>query len=234
MNQSRRQIPSPPAPIERPLSFATDMLRAVRNGIKTQTRRPCYPQSVEQRAGKLWRTDGREIVCPFGVAGDRLWVRERFAVSGEGVVYSADPVKKRMSFQWQQSRYLPREFSRVLLEVLATRPEQLQSITETDALSEGHPEGEALAPIAWFHRLWDRLTMAEPLRWAANPWVWVVTFRVIEGRIDSEKVAANEAPLFAQTTARSPVEVSAKRGGRSATIEEKRQLATLLKSPPNR
>ena len=212
---------------ERPLSFATDMLRAVRSGIKTQTRRPVYPQTVVERGGRLWRADGREIVCPFGVPGDRLWVRERFAVVGDGVVYSADPVKGRTKFDWQQSRFLPRQFSRVLLEVTATRSEKLQSIGEADARCEGYVQGETLSPVAWFHRLWDRLTMAEPLRWAADPWVWVVTFRVVEG---ANAEAATVAPLF--VTPPAIVVEPANRGGRAATMEEKKQLAKLLRAPP--
>ena len=215
-------------PTERPLSFATDMLRAVRAGVKTQTRRPAYPQNAVWRDGKLWRTDGREIVCPFGLPGDRLWVRERFAfLNGDSgpVVYSADPVKGRGRLQWQQSRYLPREASRMLLEVESTRAERLQSIGEADARLEGYPQSEALAPLAWFRRLWDRLTMAEQLRWDANPWVWVVKFRMIDP-VQSKVVETQAAlpPVSENQTV--PL-----RGLRSATVEEKKKLAMLLRTP---
>lgn len=74
---------------ERPMLFNAEMVRAVLDGRKTQTRRPFKPQG-----GRLWeyshdlrvpmyQGDGRYEMfpapCPYGAVGDRLWVRETWA-----------------------------------------------------------------------------------------------------------------------------------------------------------
>jgi hypothetical protein len=70
---------------ERPILFNADMVRAVLDGRKMQTRRV---MKVQPHAGvrnsplvKSGNEDGhgKELVCPFGEVGDRLWVRETWA-----------------------------------------------------------------------------------------------------------------------------------------------------------
>ncbi|MCG7388729.1 hypothetical protein [Pantoea sp. ACRSB] len=80
---------------ERPILLNADMVRAVLNGSKTQTRRIITPQpKLTERSGFEWKgylfgagSDDREtnrnfshVKCPFGQPGDRLWVRETFSV----------------------------------------------------------------------------------------------------------------------------------------------------------
>jgi hypothetical protein len=224
---------------ERPLSFAADMVRAVQAGRKTQTRRAMYPQPGFVEDGRFFRADGREIICPFGLPGDLLWVRERFAVLENGqVVYAADPVKRRSKLQWEQSRDLPREHSRLLLRVISTRAQQLQDINEADALAEGYDrERETLSPIDWFARLWDRLQVVESMRWQANPWMWVVHFEVVTADVAAvgeqrvEKLTKTPAlPPPPQVEATTPtVSKTPTRQPRTATIEEKQRLAQLLR-----
>ncbi|MGC0994734.1 hypothetical protein [Pantoea agglomerans] len=71
---------------ERPILFNADMVRAVLDGRKMQTRRVI---KVQPHAGvrnspfvKSGIEDGhgKELVCPFGEVGDRLWVRETWSV----------------------------------------------------------------------------------------------------------------------------------------------------------
>ncbi len=84
---------------ERPILFSGAMVRALQAGIKTQTRRALKPQPSEFVGGPgvtlrdgspapLIALDdsvepyGREIACPYGQPGDRLWVRETFYAWG--------------------------------------------------------------------------------------------------------------------------------------------------------
>jgi hypothetical protein len=79
---------------ERPILFNGQMVRAIRDGRKTQTRRLVKPQprgiwesGVAHRGNMDIRSDAfhvqasvqserRVLYCPYGKPGDRLWVRE--------------------------------------------------------------------------------------------------------------------------------------------------------------
>ncbi|AGN89468.1 hypothetical protein Eta_0022 [Serratia phage Eta] len=78
---------------ERPVIFNSEMVRAILDGRKTQTRRAInwkrqpYMEMAERDDGSLWpwAEDGERggdiwFSCPFGEVGDRLWVRETWGV----------------------------------------------------------------------------------------------------------------------------------------------------------
>lgn len=83
---------------ERPILFSGPMVRALRDGTKTQTRRACKPQPIADarfvgghHLPATKRTPGQEIsveapyvhiACPYGQPGDRLAVRETFYAWG--------------------------------------------------------------------------------------------------------------------------------------------------------
>ena len=94
---------------ERPIIFSSEMVRAILEGRKTQTRRVIKPQLsesyiflsfIDDLNGKeavrkaLWVDDNRifdsnnpfkdtvQIKCLYGQPGDRLWVRETFKLAG--------------------------------------------------------------------------------------------------------------------------------------------------------
>ncbi|HCE8848171.1 TPA: morphogenetic protein [Klebsiella oxytoca] len=68
---------------EKGLIFNSEMVRAILDGRKTQTRRTVKPLPDEDGLAKVingpWvDTSERNYRCPFGDVGDRIWVRETF------------------------------------------------------------------------------------------------------------------------------------------------------------
>jgi len=147
------------------------MVRAILEGRKTQTRRICkngeWLKSTHKRVAGGYVGSIEPIACPYGVAGDRLWVRETWAACdwklrgtparGEAeIAYGADaPVPIAEWEAWRQqfdrfrpSIHMPRWASRITLEVTSVRVQRLQEITEEDAMAEGvtpfpkDPEGD--------------------------------------------------------------------------------------------
>jgi hypothetical protein len=136
---------------ERPISFSAPMVRAILDGKKTMTRRP-----VKGLCGDVVYHD----LCSYGKTGDRLWVREPF----NGI----DP--------WKPSQRMPREASRILLEITSVRVDRLQNISDEDAIAEG---------VTWFEfrDLWESIYGGKQgIRWQDDPVVWVISFKVLEVR----------------------------------------------------
>lgn len=156
---------------ERPILFSAPMVRAILDGSKTQTRRPIKsPAKNMQRAG-MQVIKHREpgdythekffALCPFGAPGDRLWVREAFALIWPGeaepedvrenvVEYRADGDESRFPGEWppetrddpdrprwRPSIHMPRWASRITLEVAGVRVERAQDVSDDDILAEG-------------------------------------------------------------------------------------------------
>lgn len=86
------------------------------------------------------------------------------------------------------SIHMPRWASRITLEVVGVRVERLNDCSEEDARAEGvktdgvivldMPSRPATA-VECYETLWEQINGDGS--WAANPWVWVVEFKVIEG-----------------------------------------------------
>jgi hypothetical protein len=84
---------------ERPIIFNADMVRAILDGHKTQTRRLVKPQpnifgpsdaSWFDAKSEFWRNSSQYArdCCPFGSVGDRLWVREAFDIVNDPAAYA--------------------------------------------------------------------------------------------------------------------------------------------------
>jgi len=148
---------------ERPILFSGAMVRAILEGRKTQTRRECKFTSAGHlkatRSHKRWHPEDPEALqaCPYGLPGDRLWVRERFALSlmngcipvqgppsnaeilGPSIHFCATQQEESLASlnKWRPSIHMPRWASRITLEIVSIRVERLQDISEADAKVEG-------------------------------------------------------------------------------------------------
>ncbi len=203
---------------ERPIIFSAPMVRAILEGRKTVTRLGVKPQpeghywewvpgyvgEYRHEGDNLWHFAHRipqnpqwdcerQIRCPYGQPGDRLWVRETWCYAWdderegwtdpERYCYRADGVEvinvdDSECSPWKPSIHMPRRASRITLEVTGVRVERLQDISDEQALAEGVDRTNALYKgnsRRLFADLWDSINGFGSC--AVNPWVWVVEFK---------------------------------------------------------
>lgn len=227
-----------------PILFSGAMVRALLDGSKTQTRRAVkFPSFTKEH----WRDPGlgageyfkvacygedtiHRVRCPYGMAGDLLWVRETWAICERHidltkVYYKAHERHSHTEFhqlietskvgnlkpswpKFKPSIHMPRALSRITLEITGVRVERLQDISEADCIAEGiiksddhqtlyrHYGGDKtyaengyglqrtvwVQPVPSYRSLWESINGAES--WAANPWVWVIEFKVHQRNVD--------------------------------------------------
>lgn len=109
-------------------------------------------------------------------------------------------------WKWKPSIHMPRKYSRITLEITGVRVERLMDISEVDALLEGissvrtnkwerqqFAQWRALfdaaceegkkpplgpTPKRAYQALWESINGKGS--WEANPWVWVIEFKVVK------------------------------------------------------
>ena len=184
----------------KPILFSTEMVRAILDGRKTQTRRPLKPQpsdgirkSVVAESG-VEDGHGREIKLPYR-PGDVLWVREtwqNFCLNRKSLPnrfcghdeYCFKASVENSSVygccgeggckKWRPSIHMSREAARIFLLVTKGGMERVQDITEDDVKAEGVKGRYEYA------RLWDSIYAKRGYSWSTNPWVGVTEFQVEE------------------------------------------------------
>lgn len=160
---------------EKPMLMQSDMVISVLRKIdpKTNTRRTAGLDSVNEcpddwdinktpssniyAVSHIKKDTSFFIKCPYGVVGDRLWIREKQRVLDVGerlgskiikVKYEADGTESNWLVYPERLKGIPkvgncltyggyRESSRINLEITDIRVERLQDITEVDAKAEG-------------------------------------------------------------------------------------------------
>ncbi len=161
---------------EHPILFKGEMVRALLNGTKTQTRRTNLKTKY--------------------VVGDRLWVKETWTdrdndgdlieliFRADGKEYS-DGNGFLFEPKWKSSLFMSRKQSRILLEITALREENLNDITEEDAKEEGAELLKEYLPmkVGFNYRqayggLWESIN--GPGSWDENPVVKVISFKVVK------------------------------------------------------
>lgn len=188
--------------------FNGEMVRAILDGRKTQTRRPLkwkqtrFTEIGEREDGSKWpwSEDAEHVCdfwhpCPFGAVGDRIWVRETWAEAGAGApdlkLYRAnypehvpthyENVPPASDIRWTPSIHMPRWASRLTLEITGVRVERLQAITLGDICKEIGCGLYDFRPATYGFQVWEELwkSIYGEENWQANPWVWVIEFKVV-------------------------------------------------------
>ena len=181
---------------EKPIIFNSEMVRAILDGRKTQTRRVFKFQETNQPPSCPDMFDPNYVTqpCPYGKPGDELWVREALKRSLTDIIcYKQDgcPAWKNGSSQnWQWKRsilsamFMPRWASRIQLKIKDIRVERIQDISEDDIFKEGFEIGEVekhkyTRAFLWFQSLWDSINEKRGFGWEQNPHVWIIEFKRI-------------------------------------------------------
>ena len=192
---------------ERPILFSAPMVRAILEGRKTQTRRAINQQPIiDPQTGdwiistvsgeEVWPierwTKARATFCKYGKPGNRLYVRETWRPTshrfptGWPYEYRATAAHDGTPTDgnWKPSLFMPREASRIILDIIDVRVERLNDISEQDAKAEGVSNASSFYGIGAndemvnryaFRELWEKINGAGS--WDKNPYVWVIEFK---------------------------------------------------------
>lgn len=207
-----------------PITLTAAEVRATLDGRKTMIRRPIrFPLTLFLPDGHTWelgkdREDsllewlgkGAVARCPFGQPGDRLWVKEPYAIridddTGNADIFYASDLD-RVVAKYKPASRMPRYLSRLSLETVSRRVERVQHISECDAKEEGahpclwyQPYGKPESESVNLHSLgfeahvkcyichrngfandWDSRYAKLGYGWDDNPMVWVGEYKVVE------------------------------------------------------
>ncbi len=188
--------------------FKPDMIKAIKEGRKTQTRRVMQNQPIEMDKVyyKAFRKDFGGRIPRYQV-GEVVYIKEAFALHpaakelGYPIVFYKErgDVTSELN-RWKSPLFMPAWAARDFIRITHVRPERLQEITEEDALAEGitimHGTwqsiekdnktgelklvGEPQPFTARYHygALWDSINPKYP--WASNCWVWRYEFKRVD------------------------------------------------------
>lgn len=184
--------------------FKPELAQAIFEGRKTQTRRIIKPQPPEWFK-VYWPPKEGDWICgvhhtgesydlksPLQV-GDRFYVKETWATAEIFDSFKPSEIPKTakafykdnpnllIAGKWRSPLFMPEWAARSICEVTGVRVEQVQDITEEDAIAEGaEPENaqvncEGGAYKNGFVNIWNEIHGEDS--WDNNPWVWVYEFK---------------------------------------------------------
>ena len=175
------------AEIEHPILFSGDMVHAIIDGRKTQTRRVVQRNNSCPRDKWLWdRLVFDDSIIPDALrtfadngylhiackphpddeqADAALWTRQR--------IYPEWNIGDRL---WVKGTW---QASRIMLEITNIRVGRVQDISDEDCIAEGLKllQGGIRSE---FRILWDSINAKRGFGWDVNPWVWVIEFKQVK------------------------------------------------------
>lgn len=176
------------------MQFADRMVKQLRNGTKTMTRRDGFSGSPgdtvycrETFRPSSYR-NGQLLIDYKADWGDPDLPKERLGKHGEPLplpirdeLLSEDAREGLMEKlygekrnQWLSSQVMPQAAARIFCTVGSVRRERIQEITDADAVQEG------FRCVQEFREFWEFIYGAKA--WAQNPVVSVVRFSIIQVR----------------------------------------------------
>lgn len=157
------------------------MLRSILAGNKTQTRRPVKPQprfiDKDEPNAELMNALMRSTMkCPYGKPGDRLQVKD-------GPVLEITEVRAErvqdISIRDALAEGINCPSCGYTAVDAGTHMDHAICVNKWLIESKVKDVGDHEA-IAAYHSLWDSIYHKKPdLNWDANPFVWVISFKVV-------------------------------------------------------
>lgn len=193
----------------RPILFQDELVSAILEGRKTETRRLVkprdpYPGRVDgfdtcprllETGEWAWLLGGCTHAAiggsPFGEAGDRLWVREcHVLVDGpcwSGLPKTPEPGGHRWAYyrtgfdRCPPKRWRPSIHMPRWASRLTLEVDEVR-IERLQDLDEDGAVAEGFTDASGLRTVWDGINgkRGEGASWEANPWVWVVRFHLAE------------------------------------------------------
>lgn len=194
----------------KPILFSTEMVEAIINGRKTQTRRICQHQywSFSERedfiVNGIHEKIDRNVSSKYQI-GDTLWIREIWANDTQNkgrYRYGQDWKGIGIHWKWKPSIHMPFDASRIFLRVNNVRLEKLQDISDQDAIAEGiEPLNMSRAQLIEQGQKYRSYVLKDKFQdglppfwsfnslwckinggesWDANPWVFVYEFELLK------------------------------------------------------
>ena len=138
----------------KPILFSTEMVKAILENRKFQTRRVVKPQPITispddkyRKPLAFWVNNKKWIKYRYQVGGT-LWVRETWRICPNGIFcYKAigdcdtcsTTGENTFNVKWKPSIHMPKEACRLFLKITDIRVQRLQEITVDDVMAEGLP-----------------------------------------------------------------------------------------------
>lgn len=154
---------------------------------------------------RIWIKETWQLLREWGYeeeTGLEVWPKGRKIPksfpNGWMLSYKADGMDEG---PWRSSLFMPRWASRLLLEIDEVKVERLQDLSWDDALAEGieeqpkesgwyhGPQSSWRSPISAFAEVWAEVGRGRSHKgyeWEANPWIWALTFHILERRDKNE------------------------------------------------
>lgn len=188
--------------------FNTEMVKAILNDAKTETRRAVkvnteFPLACRAVKNPIGLMTASGIIRPKYKVDDILYVRETWCKGSlnygeEKYYYKADGEIPHC--EWNPSIHMPKEAARIFLRITKVEIERLQEMTLDDFLAEGivlrpeafnDPDNAYLQAKSEYSRVWNSTIKKSDLPeygWDANPWDFVYKFK----RISKEEALKSE------------------------------------------
>lgn len=169
--------------MDRPILFSSPMVRAIINGQKTMTRRVCKPRFDKWKIGdRLWVRETYVEYCPEKTEGMEDWDYDNpqvaYRATEPDFFKDCFDAESRREYdeegkvsRWRPSIFMPRKYSRILLEITELKRELLRDVSEADTLREGFEN--KLEFLDYFEKI-------NPEMKRDNPEVLAIGFKFLE------------------------------------------------------